>query len=104
MIDQKREVSTEELSQWILERSEPRTEKFDQLIYELDGDAEMAETMWLYWGADALQVLDHEIKALNPHLRWWKFGQKRNTIRTLLREPDGKQWVWRMLHDAGAWL
>jgi hypothetical protein len=77
MIDQKREVSTEELSQWILERSEPRTEKFDQLIYELDGDAEMAETMWLYWGADALQVLDHEIKALNPHLRWWKFGQKK---------------------------
>ena len=89
---------------WAADRPRPKTEHFDRLLKELDGDIWMAEWMWVYWGADALQILDHEIKALNPHLRWWKFGQKRNTIRTLLREPDGKQWVWRMLHDAGAWL
>lgn len=86
------------------DRPRPKTEQFDQLLKELGGDLWMAELMWVYWGKAALGVLDDAMPALNPHLRWWKFGQKKNTIRSLLNEPDGKQWVWQMLHDAGAWL
>lgn len=86
------------------DRPRHKTEQFDQLLKELDGDVWMAELMWVYWGKAALRVLDDAMPALNPHLRWWKLGQKKNTIRSLLKEPDGKQWVWQMLHDAGAWM
>lgn len=84
-------------------RPRAKTEKFDELVEQL-GNPLMAELMWIYWGAGALKALDDEAKALNPHLRWWKFGQKRNTIRSLVREPAGKQWVWQMLNDFGAWF
>ncbi len=92
---------------WVAERPRHKTEYFDQLLKEvtdLNGDVWMAEVMWAYWGKAALRVLDDAMPALNPHLRWWKFGQKKNTIRSLLREPNGKQWVWRMLGDASAWM
>lgn len=98
------EINERAARAWVADRPRPKTESFDQLLKELGGDRWMAEWMWVYWGKGAIGYLDWEMPALNPHLRWWKFGQKRNTIRSLLREPDGKQWVWQMLHDAGAWM
>jgi hypothetical protein len=56
-------------------------------ITDLNGDVWMAELMWVYWGKGALHILDDAMPALNPHLRWWKFGQKKNTIRSLLKQP-----------------
>ncbi len=102
-------VLTDEINEglaraWMNDRPRPKTDHFDQLLKELSGDVWMAEVMWVYWGKGALGMLDAEMKVLNPHLRWWKFGQRRNTIRSLLKEPDGKQWVWRMLHDASGWM
>jgi hypothetical protein len=100
---------TDEVNQRLVEaikvhRPQHKTDAFDQLVKELSGDELMAEVMWYYWQADALKSLDGYIPALNTHLRWWKFGQEKNTIRKLIQTPEGKKWVWRMLHDAGAWL
>lgn len=105
-------VLTDEINErlaraWMAERPRHKTEFFDKLLKEitdLNGDVWMAELMWVYWGRGALKALDEEIPAINPHIRWWKFGQKKNTVRSLLKEPDGKQWVWRMLHDVSGWM
>lgn len=102
-------ILTEEVNRKFVEscvkhRPRIKTQVFDQLVKELNGDALMAEIMWVYWGDGALKYLDWEKPEFNQHLRWWKFRQKKNTIRSLIQEPEGKQWVWQMLHDASAWL
>ena len=98
------EINAAAVKAWMDERPRPKTEAFDRLVQELNGDMLMAEMMWIYWGDSALKYLDWEKPEFNQHLRWWKFNQKKNTIRSLIQEPEGKQWVWRMLHDAGTWL
>lgn len=98
------EVNREFVDSCVKHRPRAKTEAFDQLVRDLNGDVLMAEMMWIYWGKGALKAMDAEMPALNPHLRWWRLWQKRNTIRSLVRDPNGKQWVWQMLHDASAWL
>lgn len=98
------EINAAVVQAWAKDRPRAKTEAFDRLLKELNGDTLMAEMMWLYWGKDALKYLDWEKPEFNQHLRWWKFKQKKNTIRSLISAPGGKQWVWQMLHDAGAWM
>jgi hypothetical protein len=88
---------------WIKNRPRAKTQVFDQLLHEL-GSPLLAEIMWVYWGASSPDYLDWPMPALNTHLRWWKFGQERRTIRKLIQTPEGRAGVWQMLHDAGAWL
>jgi hypothetical protein len=104
MIDEIDEKNRKGVEAWAKERPRVRTEAFDQLVEALDGNTLLAEMMWVYWGPASLRTLDSEMPALNPHLRWWKFRQEKNTIRKLIRTPSGKAWVWQMLNDAGAWL
>ena len=84
-------------------RPRAKTHAFDDLVKELDNPL-MAEMMWIYWGKSSIGYLDWEMPALNRHLRWWKFGQEKRTMRKLLQTPSGKAEVWQMLNDAGAWF
>jgi hypothetical protein len=84
-------------------RPRAKTPAFDDLVKELDNPL-MAEIMWIYWGKGSSGYLDYEMPALNRHLRWWKFGQEKRTMRKLLQTPIGKAEVWQMLNDAAAWL
>ena len=98
------EVNLRFVESCVAHRPRAKTEVFAQLVVELDGDTLMAEMMWVYWGDGALKQLDWKKHEFNQHLRWWKFRQKKNTIRSLIQAPSGKQRVWQMLHDASAWL
>ncbi len=98
------EINRQMVEAWVKERPNPKTDAFDELVKELKGDELMAEMMWVYWQAGALSCLDETAPYFNRHLRWWKFRQEKNTIRKLIQTPEGKAWVWQMLHDAGAWL
>lgn len=48
------EVNATAVQAWMKERPRPKTEAFDQLVQELNGDVLMAEMMWIYWGKGAL--------------------------------------------------
>jgi hypothetical protein len=98
------EINRKFAEAWIKDRPRYKTEDFDRLVNELNGDKLMAEMMWSYWGAGSLKYLDWAKPEFNRHLRWWKLKQEKNTIRTLIKTPEGKMWVWQMLHDAAAWL
>jgi hypothetical protein len=98
------EINRKAVEAWEKDRPHPKTDAFDQLVKELDGDELMARMMWVFWQSGSLSYLDWPKPEFNRHLRWWKFKQEKNTIRTLIKTPKGKMWVWQMLHDAGAWL
>nr|WP_315431574.1 hypothetical protein [uncultured Albidiferax sp.] len=87
------------------DRQVDKTPMFEQLLSTV-GDEDMANAIWAYWGATSLKVLDSEIPALNPGrtLISRLLRRPQNTIRSLLRSIEGRQIVWQMLHDAGAWL
>lgn len=103
MMDETDEKHREAVEAWMKDRPRAKTEAFDLLVKELDNEL-MAEMMWLYWGAGAIKGLDGAPPYLNHHLRWWKFGQEKRTMRKLLKTPQGKAEVWQMLSDAAAWL
>ncbi|MEQ1536641.1 MAG: hypothetical protein ABL923_12280 [Burkholderiaceae bacterium] len=84
-------------------RPRTKTPAFEDLVKEIDNPL-MAELMWIYWGVDAIKTLDQAPPYLNSHLRWWKFGQEKRTMRKLLQTPTGKAEVWQMLNDAAAWV
>jgi hypothetical protein len=88
---------------WVKARPRTKTKFFDRLVIEI-GSPLMAEIMWVYWGPSAIEYLDWPMPALNTHLRWWKLGQRKRTIRKLIQTINGRNEVWQMLHDAGAWL
>ena len=67
------EINAAVVQAWAKDRPRAKTEAFDRLLKELNGDTLMAEMMWLYWGKDALKYLDWEKPEFNQHLRWWKF-------------------------------
>ena len=89
----------------VKERPVPKTPVFDQLLAEV-GDEDMANVIWVYSSGTGLKVLDVEIPALSskPSFRGWLMRKPKNTIRSLINTEEGRQIVWRMLHDAGAWL
>lgn len=99
-IDEKQRKMVEAM---VSSRPRDKTPAFDDLVNEL-GNPLMAEIMWVYWGKGAISCIDQAPPYLNSHLRWWKFGQEKRTIRKLLQTPEGKAEVWQMLNDAGAWL
>lgn len=99
-IDEKQRKMVESMAE---SRPRAKTLAFDDLVKELDNPL-MAEIMWVYWGADAIKCLDQAPPSLNSHLRWWKFGQEKHTMRKLLQSPAGKAEVWHMLNAAGAWI
>lgn len=103
MYDEIDERQRQHVEAMLQSRPRPKTAAFDKLVNEL-GNPLMAELMWIFWGKASIYYLDGEIPALNRHLRWWKFGQEKRTIRKLLRTPEGKEEVWQMLNDAGAWF
>jgi hypothetical protein len=98
------EANRKMVEAWVLDRPRVRTESFNKLVDELKGNTLMAEIMWVYWGEGSIGCLDSVAPYLNHHLRWWKFGQEKNTIRKLIKTAEGKAWVWQMLNEAGAWL
>lgn len=99
-IDEKNRCFAETL---VSTRPRTKTKEFERLARELDSEL-MAEVMWVFWGPSAPEYLDWLMPALNTHLRWWKFGQQKRTIRKLIQTPEGRAEVWQMLHDASAWL
>ena len=86
-----------------LERGRPKTKAFDSLL-NIVGDPDMAEMMWIFLGESSLKVLDDPAPALNLNRKWWMPFIKKNTMRALLRTEKGREQVWRMLHEASAWL
>lgn len=100
VIDEKHRVMVEA---WVRDRPRVKTPIFEHLVRELNNEL-MAELMWAYWGEGAIGSLDQTPPYLNTHLRWWKFGQEKYTIRKLMQSPNGREKVWQMLNDAGAWL
>lgn len=103
MLDEIDEKQKAMVQAWMKDRPTTKTPIFDQLVKELDNEL-MAEMMWIYWGEGAIKCLDQASPYLNSHIRWWKFGQEKRTIRKLIKTPQGKAEVWQMLNDAGAWL
>lgn len=99
-IDEKNRYFAETL---VSTRPRTKTKEFESLAQELDSEL-MAEVMWAFWGRGALACLDQAPPYLNTHLRWWKFGQQKRTIRKLIQTPEGRAEVWQMFHDASAWL
>lgn len=102
-------ILTEEVNRrfvlaWLKDRPRVKTDAFPHLLAALNGDELMAEIMWAYWGVESIKYLDWPKPEFNRHLRWWRFRQEKNTIRKLIQSPEGKLWVWQMLHDASAWL
>jgi hypothetical protein len=89
----------------VKERPVPKTPVFDQLLSEV-GDEDMANVIWVYFSGAGLKVLDAEAPALSSKLsfRDWLMRKPKSTIRSLIKTEEGRQIVWRMLHDAGAWL
>ena len=102
MMDETDEKQRAFVEACIASRPRGKTEVFDLLVKELDNEL-MAEMMWIYWGAAAVN-LDSAPSYFNQHLRWWKFDQEKRTFRKLLQTPKGKAEVWQMLNDASAWL
>lgn len=100
----KEDINSVVVEAWEKERPHAKTAAFDQLVKELNSDELLARMMWVFWQSSSLGYLDWPKPEFNHHLRWWKFGQKKNTIRELIKTEEGKAWVWQMLHDAGAWL
>ncbi len=87
----------------IKSRPRQKTRTFFQLEKEVN-DAFLSEVLWIFYGEGSISALDAPIKHLNMERKWWDFFRPKNTIRSLLRSQEGKERVWQMLHDAGAWL
>lgn len=91
------------VSAWKAIRPRDKTSTFHLLLNEVN-DSDMAELMWIYWGENSIEALDDPAKALNPHWKWWQFYKPKNTIRVLLKTKQGREDVWKILSDAGAWM
>ena len=81
----------------------PKTLDFDILVKEV-GDINMAEYIWAYWGNNSLSMLNFAMPALNQNRKWWQFLKPKNTIKSLIQSEEGRDEVWQMLNDAGAWM
>lgn len=84
-------------------RPRTKTEEFITLEKEL-GDAYLAEALWCLYGDQATRTLNSPIRALNRDQKWWQLRKSKNTIGNLIKSHDGKRQVWRMIHEASAWL
>lgn len=97
------ELNQSMLSAW--QSSRPREVSGSYLrLRDSLGDPYLAEMIWILYGEGSLGTIGFPIQALNGDRPWWKWWGERNTILSLSRTREGKARVWRMLHDAGAWL
>lgn len=104
MIDPSLDPVNKNLVAALLEsRPRAKTPEFSKLENELN-DASLAEALWCYYGDKAMGTLDAPIQALNRDRKWWYVWKEQNTIRNLSKTNDGKRQVWRMIHEAVAWL
>ena len=73
-----------------ISRSCQKTPKYNQLLLELN-DQCLAETIWAFYGEKSIHLLDSPLKALNFDRKWWKFWKTKNTIRSLIKNYEGKR-------------
>lgn len=97
------DVNQNMLDAWRVSRPRRMGDGYSYLLNVL-GDPYLSEMIWILYGKDSLRAINHPIKALNDDRMWWMFWRERNTVVSLARSREGKERVWRMLHDASAWL
>lgn len=96
-------VNIDYVSSLVRSRPRPKNEIFNRLVKDL-GDPDISEALWILYGDQSINLIDDPNKYLNPSRSWFNFWKKKNTVRSLVATPEGKRWVWQMLHDASAWL
>jgi len=83
-------------------RDFPVKNKIFNILLDVLEDPILAEVIWSYYGDDSIEAIDDAASYFNKTRSWWKFWKKKNTIRLLVKSPNGKRWVWQMFHDLRA--
>jgi hypothetical protein len=90
----------EEHREWInalnFEKPQKHIDLWNRIM--LDTQSELLTlALWRCWGSDSLKMLDSPLPALNIHLRWWKYGQERRTLRKMIQTDRGREEAWGLL-------